>query len=235
MPVKLFRETGRADLLDAKEARLATRRAINPLWLALALALWLASVGNLALWRALSANNPMDASARLSGFETLGLAGMLFFGTFALLAPLAWRYLIKWVALALLIATALGLHMLLFVTDAQAPLLLNFFKSSMREPRAWFNVQLWLSVLLLGVLPAALMWKLRLRRGHVVTQVLRIAVVLVLAAGGYLTCQALWGESLRAKLAKQPEAARLIMPLNWRSGWPGAWASGSPQPATPTQ
>jgi lipid A ethanolaminephosphotransferase len=222
MPVKLFRETGRADLLDAQEARMALRRPLNPLWLALGLALWMASVGNLALWRALGQAGA-QASTRTSGPEAFGLAAMVFFGSLALLSLLSWRWLMRWLAAALLILTALGLYALLFVDDAQPPLILNFLKSLPRSPSPLSNVQLWLTVLLLGVLPAALVWRLRLRRGHVITQVLRIALVFVLASGGFLACQAIWGEGLRNKLQQQPDLASKLVPMNWRAQWPQLW------------
>jgi lipid A ethanolaminephosphotransferase len=225
MAVKLFRETGRADLLDAHEARMAARRPLNPLWVSLALALWLASVGNLGFWLA-----ARGAALPLTRGETLGLVGMLVFGSLALLAPLAWRGLIKWVAAALLLASALSLYALLFASPTPSPLVLNFLQYTLREERLWASPQLWLTLLLLGVLPAALLWQLRLRRGHVLTQLLRVALVAVLAAGGFLLCQSVWGEALRTKLQKQPELAAKLVPMNWRSQWPQAWLGPVPTP-----
>jgi lipid A ethanolaminephosphotransferase len=225
MAVKLFRETGRASLLDADEARWAVRRAYNPLLVALGLALWLTSVGNLALWRAIASTGAQaaQASTRLSAGELVGLVSMVFFGSLALLSLLSWRWLIQWAAAALLVLTALGLYALLFLSNTDSPLILNVLKSLFNEAKQWADPQLWLTVLLLGVLPAAVVWRLRLRRGHAITQVLRVAVVFVLALGGFLAAQALWGDALRNKLQQQPDIAAKLMPMNWRAQWPQAW------------
>src|SRR5690348_16447415 len=90
---------------------LRTRLAMSPAWLALATSLWLASVGNIALWRALWR---LPEVAHWQGISiTLGFLGLIAALQTALLALFTWRWTFKPAIILCLIIAALGANFML--------------------------------------------------------------------------------------------------------------------------
>ena len=121
-------------------------------------AVWLASVGNTALWRQL-ASLP----------ELVGPRGLLFemgFGIWLtalltlVLSPMAWPQVFKPVAAALLLTAAGSTHfMLAFSAVIDPSMLLNVMHTDTHEVADLLSPQLALTVLLVGVLPAWWLWQ----------------------------------------------------------------------------
>lgn len=137
---------------------LANRRPW-PLWLLAAVtAIWLATVGNIALWKALNALP-----------EVTGLRGTLFmlgFGTFvasiltALLALLAWPRVFKPVAVFLLLSAASATHfMLAYSVVIDSSMLLNVLHTDVKEAADLMSVGFAVTMLAVGIAPA--WWLLR--------------------------------------------------------------------------
>jgi lipid A ethanolaminephosphotransferase len=214
MAVKLFRETGRAGLLDASEARRAAYSGVNPLWVALGLSVWLATVGNAALWQAWW--SLPDMAGWRAYLPALALALMIFCGTLAALSTLAWRRLVKWAATLVLLLCALTTYAMLFLGDAwRTPLAANLLSAMAQDARSFLNLRLLLTVLVVAMLPLLVIFRLRMRRVRVGPQVVRIAMVWAGAALAIFLCLGLIGVPLSAALQKNPQLASLVSPANW--------------------
>ena len=88
-----------------------TRSPRHPLWLTVTLALWLATVGNLPLWRALWALP--DIAGWRGGLFMVGCALFIAATLVLVLAPLSWPRLSKPLALLCLASAAGSSHFML--------------------------------------------------------------------------------------------------------------------------
>jgi lipid A ethanolaminephosphotransferase len=154
MALKLFRTTGHSTLIMPGEARLAP----HPVWLVLAVSLWLGLACNVALWRAIAgADAAMMSSA-------LKIAGALAGGSAFVLGLLGWRRTLKPAATVLLLAGAV-------VACGIWTQGLPFDSLWTQRPRAllpaWANLLRWqvpALLALLALLPIVWIWNQRLRR-----------------------------------------------------------------------
>ena len=162
--VKLFRVTEFAEsLLQSPQSH---RSAIHPLWVVLMVAAWIATIGHWPLWQTMVLRAEPGAVRPLL---TLLLASQLALGALFWLALAGWRWLFKTAATALLIWTALGccaMSVQMASGDAVAisPGELLQFVS---QPVNWGRILNWqclLNILVIAVLPAALIWRGRIRR-----------------------------------------------------------------------
>ena len=120
--------------------------------------LWLAVLGNLALWKTLT---------ELS--DLTGIHGVLFATAFALiiasilaslLSIFAWRYTLKPVITLLLLLAAFASHyMLTYGILVDTLMVINVLQTDTREARDQLSWQLAVTVLVLGVLPAMWLWR----------------------------------------------------------------------------
>ncbi len=134
-----------------------TARAWTPGALALLLSVWLALAGNWPLWRAFWAL-PEHSGWRGALFW-LGLAVWIATALMVLLSLLAWRPLVKPVALLLLVASALSSYfMLQYSVVIDATMMANVMNTDAREVRDLLSWPLALS--LLGVAGLPLLWLL---------------------------------------------------------------------------
>jgi len=180
------------DLKRPCEATRPGRRAgwsVRPATLVVLVSLWLASVGNVALWRAMGAL-PELANAR-------GTAFMLAFGvgvaalTALPLALLAWRWTLKPALILFLLAAAGGaFFMLSYGIVIDRTMMVNVLLTDAREARELLSPRLWGTLAVLGVLPALVVWRLPLRWATPGRQLLHNlalatgAVAVVVAAAG---------------------------------------------------
>ncbi len=164
----------------------------NPLTLAVIVSLWLASVGNWPLWRAMG-ELPEMSSVR----------GALFMGSFgvmvacislALLALGAWRLSIKPLATLLLVAAAVGAHFMGSYRIVIDPtMMVNVLHTDVHEAGDLIGGRLLLSVALLAGLPTWWVWRTPLQPMPAAAQGLHNAAALTLAlclAGGLLVLNA---------------------------------------------
>ena len=120
--------------------------------------LWLAVLGNLALWKTLTELPDLT-----------GIHGVLFAAAFALiiagvlaslLSIFAWRYTLKPVITLLLLLAAFASHyMLTYGILVDTLMVINVLQTDTREARDQLSWQLAVTVLVLGVLPAMWLWR----------------------------------------------------------------------------
>lgn len=133
----------------------------NPLSLLVAAALWIATVGNWPLWRAVLAL-PEFAGAGGVMFA-LVFAGMVAALTVGLLALVAWPRMLKPVLTMALLASAAGAHFMgMYGVVIDSSMMINVLQTDIRETRDLINLWLLLSLVVIGVIPAALVWRIRL-------------------------------------------------------------------------
>jgi lipid A ethanolaminephosphotransferase len=123
--------------------------------------LWLASVGNLALWRALYALPEVQGWNGL--WLCLATGVMIAALIYALLSLLAWRWTFKLAGSACLLAAASGTYfMLAYGVILDTPMMTNMLATDMREVRDLLNWRFAATVLVLGFLPMLLLWRTRI-------------------------------------------------------------------------
>jgi lipid A ethanolaminephosphotransferase len=185
----------------------------HPAWLIGASSAWMASVANLPLWREMH---------RLSLLETAGgyafafaLASMIGVLLAALLSLLAWRWTLKPAVALLLLASAAGAYFMLsagIVIDRT--MIVNVLQTDRREASALLSLPLALAMLLFGLLPACLAWRLRLDYG---SWTRRIAQNLLLALFACIALGALAAasfEPLASNMRNHKQLRYMINPLN---------------------
>lgn len=134
--------------------------------------LWLAVVGNLALWRNL-ANLP-DISGARGAFFMIAFALMIACIVAAILALFAWRYTLKPAITLLLLLAGFATHyMLMYGIVVDTPMLVNVLQTDTREARDQLSWQLLITVLFTAVLPIAWLWRQAVATTHWRQQVLR--------------------------------------------------------------
>ncbi len=137
-------------------SRTAPRLALH--WQVLALAAWLATVGNLALWQQLWALPQVDG-----GHGLRFMAGMVLFvlGVLvALLGLLAWPRVLKPVATVLLLSAASATHfMLVYSAVIDSTMLLNVLHTDAKEAGDLLSWRFAATLLVLGVLPSLWLWR----------------------------------------------------------------------------
>ena len=175
MSLKLFRVTEFAEsVLFTPEAQ---RNAVHPATIVVVTALWLASVGNLALWQSLwqtlllSLPQGLDAGpGQGSPASLLALPVLLLAVVLVPVTLVSWRWTLKIGITLLLFAAALGTCVLWQqqATGATAgvtpALLTQLVLGPDRNLGQFFNWECALTVLLVAVLPTLLLWRSAVRR-----------------------------------------------------------------------
>ena len=181
--------------------------------LVLVLAVWLASVGNIPLWRQLMAL-PEITGARGLLFG-LGLGVWLVAVLALLLSPVAWPRVFKPLAVLLLLTTAASTHfMLAFSVVIDASMLLNVLNTDTREVADLLSLNLLLTLLGVGVLPAWWLWRQPVRPVKWTRQLGGNAMLLVggLVVGGLVLV--LMFQDFASLMRNHKQVRYLINPLN---------------------
>jgi lipid A ethanolaminephosphotransferase len=138
--------------------------AVDPLWSALAVSVFLASLGNVVLWSTLH-QLPDVAGARGAAL-VLAMWLTIAAGLFALQSLLAGRWSSKVLAWVLLLATAPAVYfMYTYGVVIDASMLKNALQTDAKETRDLISVGLLLTIFGLGVLPS--IWLLRRKHAAV--------------------------------------------------------------------
>ncbi len=152
----------------------------NPLTLAVLAAIWIATLANWPLWRALAAL-PEMGSARGALFIG-GFCVMVAALTTALLAIAAWRWTIKPVIALFLISAALGAHFMgSYGAIIDSTMMTNVVQTDPREVRDLLSWRLLASVTVLAGLPMLLLWRVRVSAVGGWRQLGRNAIVFVIS------------------------------------------------------
>ena len=142
---------------------LHTPRGWNPLTLAALASLWLASVCNWPLWRAMS-GLPELSSARGVLFM-LAFGGIIFCVILLLLSLAAWPRSVKAVVAVFLVSAALCAHFMgSYGVVIDPTMMLNVVQTDVRETRDLIGWPMLLSVVLLAVLPMLWLWRAPVRQ-----------------------------------------------------------------------
>ena len=188
-------------------------RGCKPQYLIAGVALWLAGPANWPLWRALAALPEVSGPRGLAFGLALGviIAGLLT----ALLGALAWRVTLKPVAAFLLIAAAVGAHFMGTYGIAIDPtMIVNVLATDVRETRDLLSVRMVLTILLLGLLPAWWMMRLRVDHGPWRARLLRSVGLLALGLVTVVAVGLLVFKDLSSAMRNHKTLRYLINPLS---------------------
>jgi lipid A ethanolaminephosphotransferase len=163
-----------------------TRRPMSPLLLLLVGTLWMTLMGNGALWRRLSELGLLQGAHGVAFGAGLWLA--IWACLAALVGLLAWRATLKPTLVLLLLSTALARYFMDSYHVLMDPgMLVNALQTDAHEARGLLSWQLLVGTLVLGVLPAWLVWRQPVHYGRMRRQLWRnpvfaLAALAVLAA-----------------------------------------------------
>ena len=211
MPVPI---SSGARLPEASPSRsLFSARRFSPWVCVLLAALWMAVVGNLPLWRALAALPELG--------NTRGLAFGLAFGVGVMamlvmvLALFTWRWTLK-PAVALCVLTAAGgaYFMRTYGIVIDPTMMVNVLLTDGREARELLSWGMVGSLLVTGVLPAVLLWRLPLRWPGAARQALWNAIAFIAAAAVLAGAGGLFFQDLSATMRNHKQVRYLINPVN---------------------
>ena len=186
---------------------------IRPLWLVIGASLWMATVGNVALWGEMRALEALQGPAGWA--FGAGLALMVAACLAAIVSLLAWRWTLKPVLIVLLIASAAATHfMLAYHVVIDSSMIVNVLQTDAHEAAALFDWRLLATLGLVGLLPAIGVWRVQVRHGGWPAQALRnlamVAASLALAVGLAL----LSFQPLSSTMRNHKQVRYLINPLN---------------------
>jgi lipid A ethanolaminephosphotransferase len=211
------------------------RRAWNPLAIGVVSSLWIATVCNWPLWQAFH-RLPETVGTR-SLLMSVVFAVIVAAGTFIPMSLLAWRWTIKPVVGFMFISAAIGAHFMGTYNVVLDPTMMaNVIQTDARETRDLMNWQFVLSIVVLGLLPIAALWRVRVRQFRLPRQVVSnvggvLAALLVMVA----CILATFGDI--SPLMRNHKTLRwMITPLNsyWSLGVLAAQANRRPDgPPTP--
>jgi lipid A ethanolaminephosphotransferase len=189
------------------------RQPLGTVSLILLTSLWLAGVGNIAIWRALW------LMPEITGWH--GMAFLLAF--FALIAALhaaflslfAWRPTFKPVLIFCLIAAALGANfMLTYGVVIDRTMMVNVLQTDVRESKELLNLQLIVILGLMAMLPAAWVWRLELKSGTFLSQLKRNVLTLLGAMVVAVVVVMLTYQSMASVMRNHKQIRFMINPLN---------------------
>jgi len=191
----------------------ATPRGLRPLTVMVLAALWIATIGNLALWRALAAL-PELGNARGLLFA-LAFALMIGAVQVALSALFAWRWTLKpALALMLLSAAAGAYFMLSYGVVIERTMMVNVLLTDTREARELLSWRMAGALAVLGLLPVALLWRARIAWPTGRRQLRSNALTLVAALALAVVAMGLSFQDLSATMRNHTQLRYLINPLN---------------------
>jgi lipid A ethanolaminephosphotransferase len=222
MGLKLFRSTGHSSLLDTRTAAAWQKRSPgvlgralgrNPLIIWLIISLWMATVGNWALWRGLGKVGQMSS---LGDYAFVLAFMLIIMGALCLLGGLlAWRRSVKPLLTVLLIATAMGMHfMLTYGVVIDTTMITNVLQTDPRETRDLLSLRMLVTLLVVAGLPCVWLWRQTVQRIAVPQQVMRnimfsLASVVVIALALGLSFQ-----NFASTMRNHTQLRYLINPLN---------------------
>ena len=138
-------------------------QGIHPIWLIALTSIWLASIGNIALWQELARLPEMnDWRAVWFGVAFASLIASLLC---MLMSLLCWRWTLKPVIALLLTSAAFAAYfMLSYRVVIDSSMMVNVLQTDLKESLDLFSWKLVVAVLFLAVLPIVVLWKRRVRQ-----------------------------------------------------------------------
>ena len=189
------------------------RQPMRPLWPVLGASLWMATVSNAALWSQLSERQVLQGAAGWG--LALALSLMIAASLTALVSLLAWRWTLKPVLILLLVASAVGTHfMLAYRIVIDSGMIVNVLQTDTREASALLNWRMLATVTLLGLLPAAVVWRASIHHRAWPGQAVRNLGVAAAALALIVALGLLSFQPLSSTMRNHKPLRYLINPLN---------------------
>lgn len=187
--------------------------ALHPSRAVLLLSLWLATVCNVPLWRAVAAL-PGQSSLRSWGFA-LAFVLIVTAGNAALLSLLAWRFTLKPAATVLLLMAALGAYfMMAYGIVIDASMLTNALQTDWHESRDLLTWRLPVTVLALVAPPLLWLYRRPLQPLGALRQLGHNALLLCVAIGAIVASLLLVFQDFSSTMRNHTQLRYLINPLN---------------------
>lgn len=177
--------------------------------LSLSVAAFLASAGNLAFWRALVALVPADSLGNLGFLASTFAILLVLLGLLLLL--FAWRFVLKPVAIAALLISAVCAHfMSAYGVVIDRDMIQNVMETDVAEARDLLTSGLAFHLLLLGVLPALVVARLPVRFGPLRSEARTRGLA---ALAGLALCVGLVGAHFKefSSIGRKHEELRLLI------------------------
>ncbi len=191
----------------------ADRPGWNPLTLAVAGAVWIASFANWPLWRAMLAL-PETSSGRGALF-VVGFGMMIAALLTALLAFMAWRFTIKPAIALFVVSAAFGAHFMgTYGVVIDSTMMVNVVQTDPREVRDLLSWRLLLGVAFLAGVPLLALWRVPVQRLRAMPQFGRNAVGLFVAMAVFAALLFALFADLSATMRNHKTMRYLINPLN---------------------
>ena len=186
---------------------------MRPLWVVVLASLWIATVCNVALWRALARLPELSTGQAIT--VSLGLGLVIALATAALISLLAWRWTLKPVITLFCVSAAFGAYfMMAYGVVIDKTMMVNTLQTDMRETRDLLNWRLAATVLVLAVLPCVVLWRQHIRLQSTVRQVLSNVAALLASSALLVLVLLLFFQSIASVMRNHPQVRYLINPLN---------------------
>lgn len=193
--------------------RAAPAPGLHPIRVLAITCVWMATLGNVALWQQLY-RLPELANGRGLAFGA-GFALLICFALAAVLSLFAWRWTFKPVLTLFLVAASAGAYfMVSYGVVIDATMMVNVLQTDPRETRDLLSWRLFATLGVLGVLPAVWLWRTPVRRlgagRQMLTNTLVFVGALALLSG---TLMALF-QDFSSVMRNHTQLRYLINPLN---------------------
>lgn len=186
---------------------------VRPATAILLAALWIATIANLALWRAM-AGLPELGNGRGLAFG-IAFGFMIAAAHTLLLSLLAWRWTLKPALTLLLLAAAGGAYfMLSYGVVIDRSMMVNVLLTDVREARELISWRLLGTLLVLGALPVALLWRTPMRWARPGRQLGHNAILFIAACAVSAAAGGLFFQDLSATMRNHTQLRYLVNPLN---------------------
>ncbi|MEO5607036.1 MAG: phosphoethanolamine--lipid A transferase [Polaromonas sp.] len=186
---------------------------MRPLWVVVLASLWIATVCNVALWRALARLPELSTGQAVT--VSIGLGLVIALATAGLISLLAWRWTLKPVITLFCVSAAFGAYfMMAYGVVIDKTMMVNTLQTDLRETRDLLNWQLAATVLVLAVLPCVVLWRQHIRLQSTTRQVLSNVAALVASSALLVLVLLLFFQSIASVMRNHPQVRYLINPLN---------------------
>ena len=185
----------------------------GPLRLVLATSAAMATLGNWPLWQALAELGLLQSPKGWSLAAALAVA--VFAALVALQSLLAWRYTLKPAAMLLLLAAAAGAHfMLAYRIVIDSTMLVNVLQTNPREAVDLVSPRMAATLLLGGLLPAWLVWRMPVHYGRWPRRLGRNALAVLAALALVVLAVLASFQPLSSTMRNHKQLRYLLNPLN---------------------
>ncbi|MDQ3060206.1 MAG: phosphoethanolamine--lipid A transferase [Pseudomonadota bacterium] len=186
---------------------------MRPLWLVMLVSVWIATAGNIALWRTLAHLPGLSGGQAVILGVALGLVIAL--ASAGLLSLLAWRWTLKPAITLFLVSAAFGAYfMLTYGVVIDKTMMVNALQTDGRETRDLLNWRLAATVLGLAVLPGVWVWRQKVSRPGLARQALNNSLSVAGACALLVLVLLVSFQNIGSVMRNHTQLRYLINPLN---------------------